>query len=113
MSETQVETIYYKYGNTYPIKFLAKNNVTEAAVDITGNTFTLDVYPSASAVEADKIFSLAGTVTSGSGGAYQFPMTTTESNNEGDYYYRVKMDDGNESTIHEGPFIITNKINKR
>lgn len=111
MADTDVQIINYKYGNTYAIELTLTNINTGAAVDITGNTFTLDIYDKKAGETPN--YTIAGTITNASGGVVEFPITTTESNNEGTFYYTIEMDDGSIQTILEGPLKFNRDIATR
>lgn len=110
MADTSVQIINYKYGDTYAVE-LTLSDVNGSAVDITGNTFTLNIYSSKAGETAT--YSISGSITNASGGVVEFPITTTESNNEGKYYFDVKMDDGSIKTILEGPWNFNRDVSTR
>jgi hypothetical protein len=111
MADTQIQTINYKYGDTYAKEITIKNKTTGAAVDITGNTFTLNIYSTQAGETAT--YTIAGTITDAANGVVRFPITTTESNNEGVFYYDIKMNDGSIKTIIQGQWNFVRDITTR
>lgn len=108
----------YTRGDTDPVQFRLTDK-DGAAIDITGYTFRLSVDTVENPADtnrptATEVFAVNGTITDGPNGRFEFPMTTTESNQApGTYYYDVERTNGTAvRTIIKSTFQMMQDITK-
>lgn len=109
-----MNTIVRYRGDTAPDQFTIKRD--GVVLDITSCTFALTVNSLKDPVDiTTQLFSLAGTVTSGTLGQVQFSPDATQADQlPGDYFYDVQMVDttGAKRTVDKGRYRFRQDITK-
>jgi len=78
-------------GDTYPIE-VTVTDTDGSPLNVTGATFLLTVDPEESPANATaNEFQSTGTIVSAANGTVEFPITTTNADLVGTYYYDVQM----------------------
>ena len=106
-------TVTRKRGDTYPIEWAIKSN--GSPLDITGAQVWFTVDPSSAPVDAsNNLFSISGTVTNGPLGLIEFPVSPTNADHIGDYFYDLQIKDtsGFIRTVEAGKFRFVQDITK-
>lgn len=114
MPQPTIVDITRRRGDTTPIE-LSVTDENDVAVDVTGFSFALTVDPSDRPSDStNNLFSVAGTITDGPNGLVEFPLTVSEANNVGGFFYDIQQTDaaGNDSTIAIGRFTFKQDITK-
>jgi len=104
-----------KRGDTYPHKIEVVDKCTNEPIDVTGFSFALAVDPSKTPTDdTNNIMKLIGSISDGPNGRVQFPLTTTDADNVGDYFYDIQMTDlaTKPRTIESGAWKMTQDITK-
>jgi len=102
-----------KRGDTYPIEILVTSN--DIPLDVTGCTFKLTVDPSKAPVDdTANIITLTGVLVGSEPGRVNFPLTDSQADHLGKYYYDVQMTDagGIIRTIMADKFVWVQDITK-
>jgi hypothetical protein len=101
-------------GDTYPLVFTIKSN--GVPLDISGVlTMLLTVDPKKAPVDdVNNLFTLAGDVIDGPAGVVSFPISESQADHVGNYFYDVQMVDGASviRTIQNGKFSFVQDITK-
>lgn len=110
-----MRNITRKRGDTYPHKIEVINKCTNEPLDVTGFSFLLCVDPSSAPLDnSSNIMQLTGTIVDGPNGLVEFPLSDTDADNVGDFYYDIQMTDttNRERTIEHGQWKMKQDISK-
>lgn len=101
-----------KRGDTYPVKITIKEN--GKIIHITGFTGKLSVSTKQQPTAADYVFQSVGVIADEQSGKMYFPITETDANNLGDFYYDIEIMDesGYTHTPVEGKISFSQDITK-
>jgi hypothetical protein len=92
------EEVHRFRKDTYPFKIVVKDKGTGAPLNVTGNTFTLSVSTENAPSTASYVFQSTGVITDAVNGKVSFPMSASDVDRVGTYYFDVVMDTGTERT---------------
>lgn len=102
-----------KRGDTYAIIIRVSDKTTGAALDISGNTFTLSVSEETAPVAASYVFQSTGTILVAVDGTVSFPITDANADNLGNFYFDIEMVAGAiKTTVMGGTYSVTQDITK-
>lgn len=102
-------------GDTAKIRRRITVEATGLPVDITGCSFLLTVDPEKKPLTStNNLFQLTGTIVDALDGVVAFPITATQADEIGKYYYDIQMTnpDAELLTIDSGKFTFTQDITK-
>lgn len=102
-----------KRGDTFPIEIQVTNKTTGANLDITGNTFTLSVSTEEEPPTASYVFQSTGTILVALDGTVTFPISDTDADNLGEFFFDIEMVAGTiKTTVMGGTYVVTQDITK-
>lgn len=102
----QVTPLTRRKGDTFPIDVTVTDS-NGVAIDITGNTFSLDVTAENDPNDVAYIMQLTGSIVVAADGTVTFPVSGAQSLLVGSYYYVIRQTAAGEvTTILEGSFDI-------
>ena len=110
----KTQAIRRRRGDTVAIPFEVVDS-TGAVEDITGASFKLTVNSEEFPTDiSNQVFQSIGTITDALNGLVDFPVSPTDADNLGDFYYDVQMTDASTklATLAAGRFIMTQDITK-
>ena len=107
--------LYRKRGDTYSVKLTITNTAGEVQ-DISGKTFVLTVASTENPDDATtEMFQLVGTITDAPVGKLEFPMSLSQANNVGEFFFDVEMTTtatDERRTVLKGAFMMEQDITK-
>lgn len=109
---TTIVSITRKRGDTRAEEVTIIDEDTLDALPISGS-FILSVSTLQKPTAASYVFQITGAITDGPNGVVEFPFTSGEDDNVGDYFYDIQMLQGGiKDTVMEGSFTMVQDITK-